>query len=139
MPRHFPREVEYFQHRRTFPDNSVEFEVAQQLFFEGSHAAALIVQRRGFFQRSRHSRAIDRFRQKVRCASPDGIQRGVQRVVTSHDDDVHAGIAPQRLIEKFVAVHARHVYVREDHAATTGSNQLQGLFRIGCRNRFVPE
>ena len=44
VPRDLAGEVEDFKHGGAFADDAVEFEVLQELFFQGANAAALIVE-----------------------------------------------------------------------------------------------
>ena len=43
--RDFAGKIENFEHRGTFSDDAVEFEIFEQLFFESACAAALVVER----------------------------------------------------------------------------------------------
>jgi len=52
MTSHLARKIENFQHRRAFADDAVEFQVLQKLFFQGTYAAALIIQRSHIIERA---------------------------------------------------------------------------------------
>ena len=97
------REIENFQHRRAFADDAVEFEIFEELLFEGADAAALVVQRGDIVERALQAVAVDGLGQEIGGAAADGFQRGVQRVLAGHHDDVQAGIGAQRAVEKVVA------------------------------------
>ena len=80
--------------------------------------------------------AIDRFGQEVRGPAADGFERGVQRVLSGHHDNVHARIGPQRAVEKIVTVDSG---IGEEHAAASVAHTPQGFFGIRGQDRCVPK
>ena len=137
MPRHFPREIEDFQHDRAFSDDPVKLQILQQLFFERAHPFALVINRRYFVQSSLQANTVDGFGQKIRRAPANGIQRRFQRVFAGHHDHVNPGVAAQCAIEKFITVHAGHIYVGQYQPAAASSHQAQRLFGVRRCDSFV--
>ncbi len=124
MARDFSGKIEYFQHRRTFSHDSVEFQILQQLLLEGPHATPLVVQRGDIVQCFLQARAVDRLRQEVHGSPADGIQRRIQGVIPLHQNNVYSGIGAQRSVQELVPVHLRHAHVHQRQPAAPALHQL---------------
>jgi hypothetical protein len=117
----------------------MKFQVLQQLLLERSHATPLVVQRCDVIQRPLQPHPVDWFGQKVGRAAADRLQRGIQRVISGHQNGVHPGIAPRGTVQELVSVHPRHVHVHQYQPALAILHQLQGLLRVGRGDSFLSQ
>ena len=111
MAGHFARKIKNLEHRRALADDSVEFQVFQELLFEGFYASALVVERGDVVESALEATAVHGLRQEVERAPPDCLERRVERVFRSHDDHMEVWIAAQRAIEEVVSVDSRGVNI----------------------------
>ena len=73
VPRDLAGEVEDFKHHRAFADDAVEFEVLQELLFQGANAAALVVQVSHVVEGALQANVVDGFGQKIGGAAADSL------------------------------------------------------------------
>lgn len=136
MPRDLARKVKNLQHGGAFAHDAVKLKVLEQLLFERAHPPALILERRDFVQRALEAVAIDRFGQEVGGPASDGFERGVQRVLSGHHENVQARVGPECAVEKFVPVDSG---IGQQHAAASVAHTPQSFFGIRGHDGLVPE
>ena len=127
MARDFLRQINYFQHRRTAPHNSVE----RQFVLEIANLQPACKRIRQIVQTLEQPRALNGLAQIVVSGVLDRCDRRVRRVKSRHQDHPHPRIALQRLFQECQPIHPRHFQGRHYQAAASGTHLLQGF--LGAR------
>src|SRR5271157_33878 len=131
--------IEDFEHGRAFANDAVEFQVLQELLLQRADAAPLIVESRNIVEGALQAHMIHGFGQKVGGAAANGFQRVVQRVVGGHDNDVQAGIAAQRAVQKLKGLRILQMNAGQDQAAATGADKAESFLRIARGDGLIAE
>ena len=115
----------------------MKFEIFEQLFFQRTNAAALVVQCGEIVESALQPDGVEGLRKEVGGASADGFQRSFESVDGGHDHDADARIATKRAFEKVKGVGILKMDGGEDNAATPGTNEAKGFLGIAGGNGFV--
>src|SRR5580700_7311521 len=80
MTRDFPRHLKYFDHRGASPDDSVKFQIGEQLLFEFANALSAAERIGNFVEGAFEPGLVDRLRQVIVRAVLDGFDRRIEGV-----------------------------------------------------------
>ena len=139
MARNLAYHLENVDHRGTAAYDPMEFKIAHQALLQILNSSApgklfgKVAER--FFQ----VLAVDRLRKVVISAAFDRLDRGVDRVIPGHEDDVHPGVLVQSSLQKRQAIHTGHPEVTQDDTALATADKFQGLLRIRSSKAAMPE
>ena len=124
------REVEDFEHGGAFADNTVEFEVFEELFLQRADAAALIVKGGNLVEGALQTDVIDGFGKEIGGAAADGLESVVEGVIGGHDNEVDAGITAQRTVKKLKGVGILQVNAGQDKAGAARADEAQSFLGV---------
>jgi hypothetical protein len=130
-------EVEDFEHGGAFADNTVEFEVFEELLLQRADAAALIVEGGNFVEGALQAGMIDRFGEEIGGAAANGLESVVQGVIGGHDDEVDAGIAAERAVKKLKGSRILHMNAGQDEAGASRADETQSFLGVASGDGLI--
>ena len=126
----FASEVENFEHGGAFADNTVEFEIFEELLLQRADSAPLIVEGGNLVEGALQAGMIDRFGEEISGATANGLEGVVEGVIGGHDNEVDAGIAAQRPVQKLKGIRIPHMNAGQYESGAPRADQAQSFLGV---------
>src|ERR1700719_3372736 len=130
MPRNLPRHLKNVDHGRASAHDPVEFQIAHQTLLDIMDSSPPLELFDQIVDGLLQPLALKGFWQIIISAVLDCFDRRVDGVKASQEDDIHAGILVQSLLEERQPVHRVHFQVTENDAALALTNISKALVRV---------
>jgi len=73
---------------------------------------------------------IDRFGEEIGGAAANGLESVVERVIGGHDNEVDAGIAAERTVQKLKGIRILHMNAGQDEARASRADEAQSFLGV---------